>query len=76
MRIDWETWAVPKHFDNSYGTAVITRPESIVVAITTLMTRVVFTYGFGPEHNWLEWKGGITQLGELSESAFRALCDI
>jgi hypothetical protein len=58
VRVDWLTWAVPKQFDGRYEEAVIGRSESIVVAVSTLMDRKVFTYGLGPEYNWLEWDEG------------------
>jgi len=76
VRVDWQTWAVPKRFDNTYEKAVIARAESIVVAITTLMAREVFTYGLGPEYNWLEWEEGAPPAGEPSESTLTALCDL
>jgi hypothetical protein len=76
VRVDWQTWAVPKRFDNAYEKAVIARAESIVVAITTLMAREVFTYGLGPEYNWLEWEEGAPPAGEPSESALTALGDL
>ena len=58
VRVDWLTWAVPKQFDGRYEEAVIGRSESVVVAVSTLMERKVFTYGLGPEYNWLEWDEG------------------
>ena len=76
VRVDWQTWAVPKRFDNTYEKAVIARAESIVVGITTLMAREVFTYGLGPEYNWLEWKEGAPPAGEPSESTLTSLCDL
>ena len=76
VRVDWRSWAVPKRFDNAYEMAVIARAESIVVGITTLMAREVFTYGLGPEYNWLEWKEGAPPVGEPSESALTALCEL
>jgi hypothetical protein len=76
VRVDWQTWAVPKRFDNTYEKAVIARAESIVVAVTTLMAREVFTYGLGPEYNWLEWQEGAPPAGEPSESTFKALGDL
>jgi len=76
VRVDWQTWAVPKRFDNTYEKALIARAESIVVAITTLMAREVFTYGLGPEYNWLEWEEGAPPAGEPSEPTLTALCDL
>lgn len=74
VRVDWQTWAVPKRFDGRYEEAVITRAESIVVAISTLMEREVFTYGLGPEYNWLEWEEG-SSTAEPTSSAFEALSE-
>ena len=76
VRVDWQTWAVPKRFNNTYEKAVIARAESIVVAVTTLMAREVLTYGLGPEYNWLEWQEGAPPAGELSESTFKALGEL
>ena len=64
---------MPKRFDNSYEKAVIARAESIVVAVTTLMEREVFTYGLGPEYNWLEWQEGDYTASGPSESTLKAL---
>lgn len=55
---------------------MIARAESIVVAITSLMAREVFTYGLGPEYNWLEWQEGVPPAGELSAFALKALGDL
>lgn len=76
VRVDWHTWAVPKRFDNAYEKAVIARAESIVVAITTLLAREVFTYGLGPEYNWLEWQEGAPPKGEPPEFVLTALGDL
>jgi hypothetical protein len=76
VRVDWQTWAVPKRFDNAYERAVIARNESIVVAISTLMAREVFTYGLGPEYNWLEWKEGVFPSSEPTASAFEMLGEL
>lgn len=73
VRVDWLTWAVPKRFDGRYENAVIARSESIVVAVPTLMEHEVFTYGLGPEYNWLEWEEGSSPPEELTGSAFEAL---
>lgn len=73
VRVDWRTWAVPKRFDGRYDQAVIARAESIIVAISTLLAREVFTYGLGPEYNWLEWKEGCPPEGEPTASAFKTL---
>ena len=73
VRVDWLTWAVPKQFDGRYEEAVIGRSESIVVAVSTLMERKVFTYGLGPEYNWLDWEEGSPPSNELPASVFEAL---
>lgn len=73
VRIEWLTWSVPKQFDGSYEKAVIARSESIVVAVSTLMNREVFTYGLGPEYNWLEWQEGSPPPSELPTTVFEAL---
>jgi hypothetical protein len=75
VRVDWQTWALPERFDNTYEKAVIARAESIVVAVSTLMAREVFTYGLGPEYNWLEWQEGAPPAGKPSESTLNALGD-
>ncbi len=76
VRVDWQNWAVPKRFNKAYENAVVARAESIVVAISTLLAREVFTYGLGPEYNWLEWEEGGPPPGEPSESALTALGDL
>ena len=76
VRVDWQTWAVPKRFDSALEKAVIARAESIVVAISTLLAREVFTYGLGPEYNWLEWEEGVSPHGEPTEFAFGALGEL
>ena len=76
VRVDWQTWAVPKRFDNTYEKAVIARAESLVVAVSTLRAREVFAYGLGPEYNWLEWQEGAPTAGEPSESTLKALGDL
>ena len=73
VRVDWQTWAVPKRFGGYYEKAVIARAESIVVAISTLISGKVFTYGLGPEYNWLEWEEGVPPPGEPTAPAFKAL---
>ncbi len=76
VRVQWQTWAVHKGFDGTYEKAVIARAESIVVATSTLIAREVFTYGLGPEYNWLEWEEGFPPGGEPTASAFAALSDL
>jgi hypothetical protein len=76
MRVDWLTWAIPKRFNGEYEAAVIARAESIVVAATTLLAREVFTYGLGPEYNWLEWEEGRPPSNELPASVFGALREL
>ena len=73
VRVDWLTWAIPKRFNGEYEAAVIARAESIIVAATTLLEREVFTYGLGPEYNWLEWEEGSPPSNELPTSVFEAL---
>ena len=43
------------------------------MAISTLISGKVFTYGLGPEYNWLEWEEGVPPAGEPTASAFKAL---
>lgn len=76
VRVDWLTWAVPKRFDGRYESAVIGRSESIVVAVPTLIEREVFTYGLGPEYNWLEWDEGVSPSLDLPAAAFEALGEL
>ncbi|MGV0958255.1 MAG: hypothetical protein ACOYB1_00315 [Limnohabitans sp.] len=76
VRVDWLTWAVPKRFDGRYESAVIGRSESIVVAVSTLIEREVFTYGLGPEYNWLEWGEGGSPSLELPATVFEALGEL
>lgn len=73
VRVDWRTWAVPKDYVKACEAGVVARAESIVVAIPTLLAREVFTYGLGPEYNWLEWEDGTGPVGEPGPSAFEAL---
>ena len=73
VRVDWLTWAVPKQFDGRYEEAVVGRSESIVVAVSTLMEQKVFTYGLGPEYNWLEWEEGSSVLADPPQVVFEAL---
>jgi hypothetical protein len=56
IRIDWLTWSVSRKFSRSLDQAVISRSESIIVAVSTLMEQEAFTYCLGPEFNWLEWE--------------------
>lgn len=76
VRIDWLTWAVPLRFDGRYEKSVITRAESIVVAVSTLVKREVFTYGLGPEYNWLEWQDGVSPPEDLPDGVFEALGEL
>ena len=76
IRIDWLTWAVPLRFDGRYEKSVITRAESIVVAVSTLLEREVFTYGLGPEYNWLEWQEGSSPPEGLPDAVFEALSEL
>lgn len=76
VRVDWQTWAVPKRFNNAYEKAVIARAESIVVATTTLMAREVFSYGLGHEYNRLEWQEGVRPADELPAFALKAIGDL
>ena len=55
---------------------MIGRAESSIVAIPTLLAREVFTYGLGPEYNWLEWGDGVPPRGEPPEFALKALGDL
>ena len=76
VRVDWQTWAVPNNFNGTYEEAVVERAESIVVDIPTLLAREVFSYGLGPEYNWLSWQEFAAPGGELRTEVFRALCDV
>jgi hypothetical protein len=76
VRVDWRTWSVPKRFNGHYAASVIERVESIVVDLPTLLAGEVFTYGLGPEYNWIDWKDGDSLNGELPSSVFEALCDL
>ncbi len=76
VRVDWRTWAVPKNFSGAYEDAIIGREESIIVAIRTLIAREVFTYGLGPEYNWLQWQETSQPDGEPPPEAFSALCSL
>lgn len=76
VRVDWLTWAVPKRFDGRYESAVIGRSESIVVAVSTLLEREVFTYGLGPEYNWLEWDEGSAPPSDPPDAVFEALGEL
>lgn len=76
VRVDWLTWAVPKRFDGRYESAVIGRSESIVVAVSTLIDREVFTYGLGPEYNWLEWDEGGSPSLDLPAAVFESLGEL
>lgn len=76
VRVDWLTWAVPKQFDGRYEEAVIGRSESIVVAVSTLMERKVFTYGLGPEYNWLGWDEGSSVPADPPPDVFEALNEV
>lgn len=76
IRVDWLTWAVPKRFEGRYESAVIGRSESIVVAVSTLIEREVFTYGLGPEYNWLEWEEGSSPPLDLPDAVFEALGEL
>ena len=76
IRLDWLSWAVSKNFDHRYEKAIVTRSESIVVALPTLMAREVFTYGLGPEYNWLEWEEGSSAPVEPSAAALQSLSEL
>jgi hypothetical protein len=76
VRVDWQTWAVPKGYVSACKGGVIARADSILVAIPTLLAREVFTYGLGPEYNWLEWEEGVPPAGEPAACAFEALYDL
>jgi len=76
VRVDWLTWAVPLRFDGRYEKSVICRVESIVVAVSTLVEHEVFTYGLGPEYNWLEWQDGVPPPGDLPDDVFEALGEL
>lgn len=76
VRVDWHTWAVPKGYANACKSGVIARSESIVVGIPTLLAGEVFTYGLGPEYNWLEWGDGTTPAGAPGPSALDELYNL
>lgn len=73
VRIDWHTWAVPNGYASACKRGVIARAESIIVAIPTLLAREVFTYGLGPEYNWMEWEDIASLPAEPGPSAIEAL---
>ena len=56
FRIDWQAWVISKDFTLELDKAITIRTESIYVDKTTLLNKEVFTYGFGPEYNWLHWQ--------------------
>jgi len=56
FRIDWQAWMISKDFTLELEKAITIRTESIYVDKTTLLNNVVFTYGYGPEYNWLHWQ--------------------
>ena len=76
VRVDWQTWAVSRSYPIACKRGVTVRAESIIVAVPTLLTGEVFTYGLGPEYNWLEWGQGVPSAGEPGPSAFDALYDL
>ena len=46
------------------------------MAVSTLVEREVFTYGLGPEYNWLEWQDGVPPPGDLPDDVFEALGEL
>jgi hypothetical protein len=76
VRVDWQVWAISKQFDGGYEQSVVERVESIVVDVPTLLSGEVYTYGLGPEHNWLEWAEGSITGEALPDEVFEALCDV
>lgn len=76
VRVDWQTWAVPKAFSGEFEGAVIERVESIVVGAETLLSGEIFTYGLGPEYNWLHWEDGRPSGAALPNGVFAAIRDL
>jgi hypothetical protein len=76
VRVDWQTWAIQKRFDGRFEKSVVERVESIAVAVATLLAGEVFTYGLGPEYNWLHWEEGTATDQDLPIKAFDALRDL
>jgi len=76
VRVDWQTWAVPKSFTGKFEGAVVERVESIVVAAETLLADEIFTYGLGPEYNWLHWEEESPSGVALPNSVFTAIRDL
>jgi hypothetical protein len=76
VRVDWQTWAIPKAFTSEFEGAVIERVESIVVAAETLLDGEIFTYGLGPEYNWLHWEEGRPRGAALPNRVFTAIRDL
>jgi len=76
VRVDWQTWTVPKAFTGQFEQAVVERVESIVVAAETLLSGEIFTYGLGPEYNWLHWEEGSPCGAALPNGVFSAIRDL
>ena len=55
IRIDYCTWAVPKQFDALSPDNVIYRKEHVFIRTGVVLMGETFTYGLGPELNFIEW---------------------
>ena len=76
LRIDWHTWSIPQRFNGLFEKAVVERVESVVVAAPILITGEVFTYGLGPEYNWLYWEEQGASADAPPQEVFDALNDL
>jgi len=76
IQIDWHTWAIAKEFDARYEESVVERVESIVVAVPPLLSGEIFSYGLGPEYDWLHWEEGKAIEQELPTEVFDALQEL
>lgn len=76
VRVDWQTWATSKGFGGQFEASVVERVESIVVATETLLANEIFSYGLGPEYNWLHWEEGKTTGEALPIKVFYAIREL
>ena len=56
LLIVWRAWVIPNIFSVDFEESVEERNESMCVALPVLLAREVFTYGLGPEFNWIYWE--------------------
>jgi hypothetical protein len=76
VQVDWHTWAISNQFDAGYEESVVERVESIVVSVPILLSGEVFSYGLGPEYNWLHWEEAAAAEQELPNEVFDALQEL